>query len=334
MTAEGPNDAGFRLSTAAMTAATATPPSSLAPACSRRRLSDAFWRRPEAAALPDAGAAAALARHRLSRLAVRAAAAELLLDRRVLRPDQPRVHAEDLWRAAAAGEPRHHRAHRHHGGAGDAGLRRHRLPDRLFRGPLRARQMEGAVLSRRHAAAVVELPGQGLCLEADPRQGRHSRLVPRQGPPDMAARRVAVAAGRRGQFAVGVVHRHLHRLRLCLAALHDPADAGRAGARAGLAGRGLGRSRRAAGPDLPQRDLPAGAARHRRGLDLHLLADARRLHHPADHRHVAAVHRPGRLRAPGHRRQHPARRRLHGGADRHHGALSVGAKRMGAFDAL
>ena len=40
-------------------------------------------------------------------------------------------------------------------------------------------QMEGAVLSRRHAAAVVELSGQDLCLEADPRQGRHPHLAVR-----------------------------------------------------------------------------------------------------------------------------------------------------------
>ena len=43
-----------------------------------------------------------------------------------------------------------------------------------------------------------------------------------------------------------------------------------------------------------------------------------------------AVHRPGRLHAAGHRREHPARRRLHGGADRHHGALSVGRAKAGS----
>ena len=91
----------------------------------------------------------------------------------------------------------------------------------------------------------------------------------------------------RRQLAVGQLHRHLPRLRLCLAAVHDPADPGGARARAGQPHRGLGRSRRRRRPDLPQRDLAAGAARHRRRLDLHLLADARRLHHPADHRHVA-----------------------------------------------
>ena len=40
------------------------------------------------------------------------------------------------------------------------------------------------------------------------------------------------AAGDRRQLALGQLHRHLPRLRLRLAAVHDPADAGRAGARA------------------------------------------------------------------------------------------------------
>ena len=55
-----------------------------------------------------------------------------------------------------------------------------RLSHRLLRGALRARQMEGAVLSRRHAALVVELSRQGLCLETDPRQGRHPQLAVRK----------------------------------------------------------------------------------------------------------------------------------------------------------
>jgi putative spermidine/putrescine transport system permease protein len=51
------------------------------------------------------------------------------------------------------------------------------------------------------------------------------------------------------------------------------------------------RPRRHAAPDLLARDLPAGPAGHRRRLDLHLLADAGRLHHPADHRQLAVLHR-------------------------------------------
>ena len=97
------------------------------------RLSDLFWRRPRLLLSLMLLPPAAVARHRLSRLAVRAAAAELLLDRRVLRPDRPRVHAEDLWRAAAAGQSRHHRAHRRRWPAlVTLASARHRLPDRLL----------------------------------------------------------------------------------------------------------------------------------------------------------------------------------------------------------
>ena len=79
------------------------------------------------------------------------------------------------------------------------------------------------------------------------------------------------------------------------------------------------------------RFVSAGASRHRRRLDLHLFADAGRLHHPANRRLVAAVHRPGRLCAAGHRRQYPARRRLHRRADRHHGPLSLRGQTYGSL---
>ena len=120
------------------------------------------------------------------------------------------------------------------------------FPIAYFAARYAQRQMEGAVLSRRHAAAVVELPRQDLRLEADPRQGRHPHLAVRQAASVVAARRLAVAAGGRRQFAVGVVHRHLHRLRLCLAAVHGAAGAGSARARAGQSRRGIVGSRRIA----------------------------------------------------------------------------------------
>jgi putative spermidine/putrescine transport system permease protein len=56
------------------------------------------------------------------------------------------------------------------------GLGYRRLSHRLLRGALCAREMEGAILSGRHAAAVVELSRQGLCLEAHPREGGHPHL--------------------------------------------------------------------------------------------------------------------------------------------------------------
>ena len=62
--------------------------SSASAAASRARVSDLLFRHPRLLPRPAARPAAALARHRLCRLALRAARPELLLDRRVLRPDQ------------------------------------------------------------------------------------------------------------------------------------------------------------------------------------------------------------------------------------------------------
>ena len=63
--------------------------------------------------------------------------------------------------------------------------------------------------------------------------------------------------------------------------------------------RSLGRSRRPARRDLPQGHPAAGHSRRRRRLDLHLLADARRLHHSQSGGLVAALHRPGGLSLQG-----------------------------------
>ncbi len=67
--------------------------------------------------------------------------------------------------------------------------------------------------------------------------------------------------------------------------------------------------------------LPLGHARRHCRVDLHLLADHGRLHHPADHRQFRQFHRHGGLSVPRHRRKHPARRRLRRGADPDHAGL-------------
>ena len=148
-----------------------------------------FYPPPAALSRSPARAAAPLARRRLCRLAACAARAELLPARRFHRPDRLRADARDLRRASGAGQSRHHPPHRRDGGARHDRRGDHRLPHRLFRRPLRARALEGALLSRRHAAALVELSGPRLCLEADPRQGRHPHLAVRQAAPLLAARR-------------------------------------------------------------------------------------------------------------------------------------------------
>ena len=168
------------------------------------------------------------------------------------------------------------------------GLRRDRVPDRLPGGALCRPARQGAVLSRRDAAALVELSGPRLCLEADPGQGGRRQLAGAGDRARLAARRRPGAAGGRRPVAVGLLSRHVPGVHLHLAAVHDPAGAGGPRARAGLAARGRGRSRRPAAADLPHRDPAAGLPRRRRRLDLHLLADAGRLHHPLHRRHVAA----------------------------------------------
>ena len=76
-----------------------------------------------------------------------------------------------------------------------------------------------------------------------------------------AARRAPRAADRRRAVAVDELHRHGAGVPLSLDPVHGAADAGGAGARAGLADRSLRRSRRQPRPDLPQGDPAAGAAR-------------------------------------------------------------------------
>jgi hypothetical protein len=80
------------------------------------------------------------------------------------------------------------------------------------------------------------------------------------------------------------------------------------------------------------RDPAAGAAGGDRGVDLHLLADAGRLHHPADHRHVARFIGQAVYQLAGHGREHPAGGGLCRGADRHHGLVYLWmAKRRGGL---
>ncbi len=70
------------------------------------------------------------------------------------------------------------------------------------------------------------------------------------------ARRAARDARGRRAVACLVLHRHVHRVRVHVAAVHDPAAGRGARARAGLAAAGLRGPRRAPRPDLPQRVLP------------------------------------------------------------------------------
>lgn len=73
--------------------------------------------------------------------------------------------------------------------------------------------------------------------------------------------------GGRRQYAVDFRSGPLSGVRLYLAAVYDPAGAGRAGAPAAVAASGLRRSWRPSAPDLPLRGAAAGDSRHCRGID-------------------------------------------------------------------
>ena len=121
--------------------------------------------------------AAALARHRLPRVAVDAAAAELLCDRRVHGPHRAGVHARDVPAAAHATRAhRHHRAHAADGGRRHPDCGGHRVSGGAVHGALRGAADQGALLRGRDAADVDQLPRQGLCVAPDPRQAGHREL--------------------------------------------------------------------------------------------------------------------------------------------------------------
>ena len=74
-------------------------------------------------------------------------------------------------------------------------------------------------------------------------------------------------------------HGDVDRLLVHLAAVHDPPDLRGAGADPGLVHRGFARSGREGLDDVPASDPAARAPGNRGRLDLHVLADAWRLHH-------------------------------------------------------
>ncbi len=96
----------------------------------------------------------------------------------------------------------------------------------------------------------------------------------------------------------------LSGVRLHLAAVYDPAGAGGAGAYSGIVATGLGRSRRGPAADLSLRGAAAGHSRHRRWVDLHLFADARRLYRAAAGGPAGILYRQYGLLAAGGDRQY------------------------------
>ena len=95
--------------------------------------------------------------------------------------------------------------------------------------PLRRRCFYLAVMLPLWSSYLVRVYAWKLILA---KEGIITWLVAQHRHLTLAARRHAGAAGHRRPVAVDLLPRHVPRLRLRLAALHDPADAGGAGARA------------------------------------------------------------------------------------------------------
>ena len=254
-----------------------------------------------------------------------AAGAELLLDRRVLRHGRSASsRSRPMRELFAAGQSRHHPAHRADGGAGDAGRGDHRLPDRLLRGALCAGRWKAlfylGVMMPLWSSYLVKIYAWKLILA---KEGILTWLFAKAGLV-VAARCLAGAAGRSaatrcrsafiGTFLV-FVYVWLPYMILPMQAALERVPRSLVDASADL-GAAPGQTFRNVLLPLALPGIVAGSI-FTFSLTLgdyiipQIIGNSR------------PVHRPGRLCAAGHRRQHPARRRLHRGADRHHGALSL-----------
>ena len=198
---------------------------------------------------------------------------------------RPPLDARQLPHALGGADLSERRAaHDRHRGRRDADRRDHRVPVRLLHGARRIAACARRPVRARAAPALGVVHRTHLFVEADPQLERRARLVAAQARPARARARVHE-------------HRNLDRLLVRLAPVHDPAGLRRARAHPPLLHRGLTRPRRQGIAHAPVGDPAAGAAGHRRRLDLHVLADARRLHHPApDRRRGRPVHRQRRRR--------------------------------------
>jgi putative spermidine/putrescine transport system permease protein len=254
-------------------------------------------------------------------------------DRRVLGPDRPRVHAQDLCRAAAPANLDIILRTVVMAAAVTWARRSSPFPSPISPPATRGGGWKALFYLARHAAALVELSGQGLRLEADPRQGGDPQLgggqTRRLGLLN-AVLALPVIGG--NSLSVSYIGTFIVFLYVWLPFMILPIQARWNGCRPRCSR--PPRSRREPAPDLPDVILPLALPGGRRRVDLHLLADAGRLHHPADRRLVAPVHRAGGLpaiRAPPGTSRWPRPSRWCRSSS---WVYLWMAKRKGAFDAL
>ena len=294
------------------------------PRGARLRVSASLWRRPWLRAIGLLALPLAVIPLYLRRLARRPVHLGVLGHGLVHREDRPPLDADQLPPAL-----RHERAvHPHRALAHDRDRRRRhghrrraRVPARLLHGPRRAAAPAGVDLRRRADAAVVELPRPRLRVDDDPLgDGPLNWVADGLGLPDA---HIAYT-----NWAMWIVFSYVWLPFMVLpvyAAIERIPDS--------LPG-GVVRPRRARWQDAPERDPAARAARCGRRVDLHVLADARRLHHAAPRRRPELQLHRQRRRVEQLAAAPAARGGVRGRAGDVMAIYLVGAKRAGAFEAL
>ena len=200
------------------------------------------------AALAAAGGAGGLAGRRLPGLAGRPVRRRVLAPRLVHLGDRQGLLARqlpDAWsRTTSTGRSRCARS---------ASPRRSRSPTRCSRS--RSRSTWPRSRTPRARAMLVVAVLMPLWSSYLVKVYAWRTILSEDGDPQLGARPVRAQRPRLRQ------RRHVARLLLPVAAVHDPADLRGPGADPGLAARRVGRPRRAARAHLPARDPAAGAAR-------------------------------------------------------------------------
>ena len=182
-------------------------------------------------------------------------------DRRELRADHVRCLRDDHRANGPARRARHHH-------------RRHRRVSLRVRHGARRNASHAAHLARGGAVATVgELPRQGLRLDLHPGEGRRTEL-------DLLQTRAARSQPRLHE------RRDVDRVLLHLAPVHDRADLRIPRENPDVTARRLGRPRWVVVEDVPTGHSAARAAGTARGIDLHVLLDARRLRDAAVDRRI------------------------------------------------
>ena len=246
---------------------------------------------------------------------------KLLLSGSFHRPGDPGVHPGDLPRVVCPCPPRNLLADRAHGDRSDDCDLHPGISLRVLHGPIRLTSGKGRALFGRAVAAVVFLPGKGLRLAPDPGERGNLELVPRAAQPAGCTGGRAADSGDWRTVALGLLPGDVHRVRVCLVALHDPANPGCPRTGSEIAPGSLRRSGSPTAPYAAPRYPAAGLPRRAGGIDLHLFADPGRFRCALFARQLEFLYRPGGALLHGHGLQHSLGGGLYRGADGDHGLL-------------